>query len=84
MAANRYNMAENSVNNSNSHSTTTKKIPHVWIADTVGCSESMVKQVRNGQRNKDTSLGQKIEVAEILLEDGRNKLLAEVKRILQF
>lgn len=54
------------------------------IAGTVGCSESMVKAVRNGERSSETTLGQRIVVAEILLEEGINNLMKEVKRILQF
>lgn len=84
VATNIYNMPQSSKENSSCHRVSSKKIPHVWISGTVGCSESMVKAVRNGERSNETTLGQKIEVAEILLEDGVNNLLKEVKRILQF
>lgn len=77
-------MPENNRNKSNRPKNSRIKIPRKWIAETVGCSENTVKAVQNGQRSKETDLGQKIEVAEILLEDGINPLLAEVKRIVQF
>lgn len=61
----------------------TKRIPHYMIAEVTGISENTIKAVRNGHRSKETTLGQKIEVAEILLEEGLNHLLKEVKRILK-
>jgi hypothetical protein len=50
------------------------------VAEAVGCALSTVKAVRNGQRSNETDLGQRIEVAEILIQD---KLINEVKRLIQ-
>ena len=61
--------------------TQSKRIPHWMVAEVVGCSLSMVKAVRNNQRSNETALGQRIEVAEILLQD---KLINEVKKLVQF
>lgn len=59
-------------------------IPAKTVAQTVGCSENMVRSIRRGKRNADTELGAKIEVADKLLSDGANKLLSEVKRLITF
>lgn len=58
-----------------------KRIPHWLIAEIVGCAPGTVKAIRNGQRSKTTNLGQRIEVAEILIAD---KLINEVKKLVQF
>lgn len=68
---------------SNRHRKITKKIPHWKIAEAVNASESMVKKVRSGDRSNETDLGQRIQIAEMLIEEGENKLLQEVKRVVQ-
>jgi hypothetical protein len=74
------NMSQNSVKKSNCPNLQHKRIPHWMIAQAVGCSISMVKAVRNGQRSNETDLGQRIEVAEALMSD---KLINEVKKLVQ-
>lgn len=54
------------------------------IADVVGCSEVMVRQVLKGERSGETELGGNILIAERLLNDGANRLIEEVKRIVKF
>jgi hypothetical protein len=62
---------------------TEKLVSSEMVAGVVGCSSSMVRQVRSGDRSQDTDLGQTIMVADILLEEGTNKLIQEVKRIIK-
>lgn len=59
-------------------------IPAKTVADVVGCSENMVRAIRREARSEDTELGTRIAVADRLLEDGANKLLQEVKRVVRF
>lgn len=54
------------------------------VAEVTGASESTVKAVLNGKRSSDSALGQTIQVADILLEEGLSKLLDEVKRVVSF
>lgn len=54
--------------------------PHL-VSEAVGCSTSLVRQVRSGERSGDTPTGQRIEIADMLLEEGLDKLVLEVKRI---
>lgn len=77
-------MGENNAFKSNCLNKGVQVVSHGMIAEAVGCSPNTVKAVRNGQRNKDTDLGQRIEVAELLLVEGQNKLIQEVKRVVQF
>ena len=74
-------MVENTVKKSNRYNGRMKRIPHWLIADVVGCAPSTVKAIRNGQRNINSKLGQRIVTAEIIIED---KLINEVKRLVQF
>ena len=74
------NMNQSTAKKTNCPNPQNKRIPHWMIATVVGCSVSMVKAVRNGQRNNETELGQMIEVAEILIED---KLILEIKKLVQ-
>jgi hypothetical protein len=86
-----YRMIENKEKKTKSHKKSKKKstmkaakvskIPADWVAEASGTSVSTVFSVRNGNRNKDGEKAQKIVVAEILLEEGTNKLINEVKRV---
>ena len=57
-----------------------KRVSTSLISECVSCSGVMVRMVRRGDRNADTDLGQKIEVAEMLLEEGINQLVVNVKK----
>lgn len=59
------------------------KVSHEDIAYTVGASKSTVKAIRIGGRSQETETGQRVMIAEMLIEEGTNKLLEEVKRIVQ-
>lgn len=61
---------------------TKKRVSSSVIAEVVGCSPSMVRMVIRGDRNTDSTKGQQIEVAKMLLEEGMNKLVNEVKRVI--
>ena len=52
------------------------------VADTIGCSVSYVKKVRARAVNMETPLALRILALDMVLQDGGNKLLAEVERIL--
>lgn len=82
--ANGYNMTENKGKKSNRPKKSAAKVPHKTIAYVVSCSPNTVKAIRNNQRNDQTNLGQRIELAEILIEEGQNKLLEKVKELVQF
>lgn len=58
-------------------------VPVRWVADVAGSSESLVRMVRNGTRNADEGAGSRVKVAEMLLEEGINSLLDEVKRLVK-
>lgn len=60
-----------------------KIITKAVIADVVGCSLSTVKKVTTGGRSADTDLGTRIELADGLLEEGVNKVIADVKKIVR-
>ena len=53
------------------------------IAEVVGCSSSTVRQVANGDRSAETSLGQRIAVATMILEDGIEGIIINAKKTLQ-
>lgn len=74
-------MSQNSENKSNCPKI---GIPHDVISDVTDVPVSTVKAIRTGKRSNETATGQRVQVAEILINDGLNKLLAEVKRIVQF
>ena len=74
-------MPQNKAFNSKRHRKNPKKVSNETIAEAVGASESTVKAIRNGRRSAETDLGQRIQIADMLFEEGQNKLLEEVKRI---
>ena len=55
------------------------KVPADWVAAASGTSVSTVFSIRNGNRNKEGKKAQKVEVAEMLLQEGSNKLIEQVK-----
>lgn len=57
-----------------------KRVSTSLISECVECSPIMVRKVQNGERSADTELGQKIEVAEMLLEEGLSGLVTNVKK----
>lgn len=63
---------------------TKKRVSSSVIAEVVECSPSMVRMVLRGVRNTDSDKGQQIEVADMLLEEGMNKLVNEVKKAVRF
>jgi 2'-5' RNA ligase len=81
---NGYNMTENTVKKSKCPKKHKPRVAHKTIAYVVNCSPNTVKAIRNDQRNTQTDLGQRIELAEILIEEGQNKLLEKVKELVQF
>jgi len=62
---------------------TKKRVSSTVVAEVVGCGKSTVTMVLKGQRNPNTNTGQRIEVANMLLEEGMDKLVNEVKRIVK-
>lgn len=61
-----------------------KRVSNTLISEVVECSPVTVKKVLNGARSQDTNLGQSIMIADMLLEEGMNKLINEVKRVVKF
>jgi hypothetical protein len=61
----------------------TVEIPTRWVAEVAQTSESLVRMVRNGKRNADEGAGSRVKVADMLLEEGVNSLLEEVKRVVK-
>jgi len=59
-------------------------IPAAVTADIVGCSESLVKQVRTGERKADKGAGAKVAMVDDLLNTGTNALLEHVKNVVKF
>ncbi|MEZ5017381.1 MAG: hypothetical protein R2800_10040 [Flavipsychrobacter sp.] len=57
-------------------------IPSKVLAKVVGCSAIYVRKVRSGERNKNTSTAQKIEVAELLIKEEINMGIDKVKTAL--
>ena len=60
------------------------KVPRWMIAEAAQCTESTVKAIQNGYRSHETEAGQRIKVAQMLLEEGFNKLITEVKKLVAF
>jgi len=62
-----------------------KLVTRALVAEVVGCGERTVKKVLGPvpQRNRDTDLGQRIEIADILLEEKFEKAVNEVKAIVR-
>ena len=56
-----------------------KRVYSSLVAEVVNCSPSTVRQVLAGSRSRDTELGKTIVAANILLEQGMEKLILEVK-----
>ena len=54
------------------------------VAYQVGCSTRMVHYVLNEKRNHQTYTAQKILIAAAITEERENKLLQEVRRIVNF
>lgn len=57
---------------------------HQKIASQVGCSERMVLYVLNGQTSQETATAQKVLLAAAIIAEEENKLLQEVKRLVNF
>lgn len=54
------------------------------LANMVGCSESLVKKVRTGDRGlTKTILSEKVKMADHLYFEGENKLVEAVKRMVK-
>lgn|GEM_PF-5087223 len=53
------------------------------VANMVGCSQSYVKQVREGRVNLDTPLVQRIVAIDAIGAEGKNLLIEEVKRLVK-
>lgn len=60
-----------------------KWVSRTMIAHVVGCGNSTVSSIFNGKRNPDTDLAQRIEVAEMLLSEGVEKAIEDVKKIVK-
>jgi len=58
-------------------------IPASVTADIVGCSPSLVKQVRTGERNSSKGAGAKVAVVDDLLTTGTNALVEHIKTIVK-
>ena len=56
-------------------------LPAEKVAEITGVSESTVKKVRNGLRSKETPQGAKVAIVDDLYSEGSNKLITEIKRI---
>ena len=54
------------------------------VAGVVGCSSAAVRMIKSGKNTGYSDQAQRIQVAEMLLEEGANKLIEEVKRIVKF
>jgi len=52
------------------------------VAGLVGCSERQVQAVRKGDRSANTTLGKRIQMADMLLEVKGSALLQEVQHLL--
>jgi hypothetical protein len=61
-----------------------RKPSNIIISEVTGIPVNTVKAIRNGKRSKETNKGQKVEIAEMLIEEGTNKLIEEVKRVVKF
>ncbi|WP_090498754.1 hypothetical protein [Pedobacter terrae] len=58
-------------------------IPASVTAEIVGCSESLVKQVRTGDRNASKGAGAKVAVVDDLLTTGTNALIQHIKEVVK-
>lgn len=57
----------------------TEKVAHM-----AGCSTRMVRYVLDEKRNQETATAQRILIAAAIIEEQENKMLEEVKRIVNF
>lgn len=51
------------------------------ISEVSKAAPTTVRQVLRGERSQETSIGQRIMISEMLLEEGMNKLIEEVKKV---
>lgn len=51
------------------------------ISEVSKAAPTTVRQVLSGDRSQETSIGQRIIISEMLLEEGINKLVEEVKKV---
>ena len=58
-------------------------IPAAVTAEIVGCSPSLVKQVRTGERNSTKGAGAKIALVDDLLNTGTNALVEHIKNVVK-
>lgn len=75
-------MAKNKDKKTNGHKNTVE-IPAEWVASAAGASTSLVRAVRKGERKADNGAGSRVKVADMLLSEGVNNLLEEVKRVVK-
>ncbi|PZP39453.1 MAG: hypothetical protein DI598_19955 [Pseudopedobacter saltans] len=64
------------------------KCPKNWVSRTmiahvIGCGKTTVSAVFNGKRSSDTDLAQRIEVAEMLLSEGVEKVIDDVRKVVK-
>ena len=58
-------------------------IPASVTADIIGCSPSLVTQVRNGSRNAKKGAGAKVIIVDDLLKTGSSALIEHIKTIVK-
>lgn len=81
MLYNNSQMSNKSTNKKNNRPK--KRVSQAWVAEVVGCSQAMVSDIKNNNRNNDTDLGTRIELADVLLEEGVEKVISDVKKIVR-
>lgn len=54
------------------------------VATMAGCTTRMVRYVLNEKRNQETDTAQRILIAAAIIEERENKLLEEVKQVINF
>jgi len=59
-----------------------KRVSSSVVAEVVGCAPCTVTQVLSGVRNSDTELGQKIQIANMVLEEGIESVIVKAKKTL--
>ena len=52
------------------------------IAKIVGCDPSLVSKVWKGERSNETKLGENIEVATLILEDGIKSAIVKTQKLI--
>lgn len=79
----RYKIKEKKAIQPNSHRNfSKKKFSNSEISEVTGVPKNTVKAIRNGARNGATPTGEKVTLAEHLLEEKHNTLLESVKKLL--